>query len=411
MKRTVVNLTLLGVALLIFSGCVPRYESLKPDQKRDIYERVTIEAKAHRARGELLEEMGYLHRALDEYEQANFYGATQPVPADRLDPLRARIEKETPKHYKRAQKALQSGKSTEALEQLNQVMRLNPHYKQAATQRAELLKLPEHSQQMQAHEHQLQTLLAEPNPDQEAIDRNIDALLRWQHDHPLAFKQRLEHFESARQAEQQGLELLNLGRTALRENRLEAAEKHFKAARSIDITRQEAVKGLVALQNRKDAIYYLNLAKREQRKGNLNEAQAFIDKGLRADRGYAPIGTFQRELAREQMGAQAGRKLAQAKEHLKNRRYLLALQEVEGVLEHDPGHKEALALQAEIEATISEDAPRLLSEAESLFDRNRYDESARLFESVLQVDPDNNVSKTYLERIQSRRETLEMLNR
>lgn len=400
------------VLVLLLSGCALRYETLKPTEKRDFYERVIMEARAHRDRGELYEKMGYLHLALTEYEQANFYGDIAPVPDEQVAKLNKTIESQSPQFFQAAQKALETGNTRDALEQLNGLLKLNPDYRQGRQQRNELLTLPDFQQQLLENQSHFDTLIAIKNPsakEQEQIEKVVTQLLYWQHDHPGAWDYWVSRFEARRAEDQKGLDLLNRGRQALAANRLEEAEEAFRNARQIESTRREATRGLVALQSRKDAIYYLNLSRRENGRGNLEKAEEFASRSVHSDRGYQPAGVYLQQLHQARARAEAGERLKQGREHLNKGHYQMALSEAETILTLDPRNQEAARLQRDTREMIKKATPSLLGQGEQLFEQNQLEEAEQMFRSVLQVDPENTISKTYLRRIESRRKTLQML--
>ncbi|MBE0495814.1 MAG: hypothetical protein IBX45_05350 [Campylobacterales bacterium] len=401
----------MSMVVLFFAGCTPSHNNLNPEQKRELYEQIAQEVHSHQSRGEVYEKIGYLGQAVQEYEQANFYAKT--AESKKIKTLRARIEEEGASAYQRGDVALAKKEYERALKEFNTVLRMNAEHGEAKQKRDALLASPSLSKQFNDKTAKLNALLALPSPkvkEQEEIERRVNELLHWQHDHPAALAHKITHFEEKHQQSIEGLAQIEKGHKALLENDLETAETAFKHARGLSATRKEALQGLVALQKRKDAIYYHSLSRREYTKNNTAQALRYSRQSVEADQHYFPTKEFLAQLTEEQGRLQSKARIQKGREYLKNHRYIEALEESHALLKLTPHNVEAKELLLDIKKSINKNLPQLLKEGEELFSQNRLEEAAQRFESVLVINPDNAISLTYLKRINSRQETVQMLS-
>ncbi|MGE4294720.1 MAG: hypothetical protein AB7E49_03345 [Campylobacterales bacterium] len=411
---TIRSIFIVAAAALLFSGCAPKFESLTAEQKRDFYERVIEEAAAHRERAEFFEGLGLLEKAMAEYDRAAFYGDIGGVDSARVTALQTRIDTQRESAYGRAKRAERGKKFKSALAEYSAVLRADSRFSDAPQEYEALLKNPEVAAFIKERSDRFEAMLKTPSPtvkQKNETDKAAKELLIYRHDHPAALGYLVQNYETLRQEKSAGLAHIRSGRQALAQNDLEGAEAAFKRAQTFGATQKEAARGLAGVQKRKDAIYLTSLARKSLAANQASKAEEQLKKALAADSGYEPAKSMLGEIRKERAHAQSGQKLSRGRELLTEGRYLEALDEAESILEADPKHAGAMALKADAQKAIKTNIPRLLKEGEQLFDQNRFDESIQRFESVLVVDPDNNVSQTYLKRISNRLETLQMLGR
>lgn len=383
-------------SLLLMTGCAPKFESLSAEQKRDFYERVAEEAQDHRERGEFYERIGYLELALEEYERANFYGAVAPVDPARMAGLRAKIAKESQAAFRRAETAEKRKDFRRALAEYNAVLRHDSRHAEAAKRRDALLAQPETAMAAAQRDERLKALLAQPKTDakeQREVEKLIDELLTYRHDHPTAYTHRLRSYEENAKEKKAGNAFIRQGRHALMQNDFDGAENAFKQAQALGATQREGTRGLADVRKRKDAIHLTGLAKKSLAAGNDAQAEIHAKKAVAADADYAPARALLAQITRDRARFESGERLKKGREYLASQRYLEAMEEAQAILEADPDHAEAKKFYADVQRTLKSDIGRLLKEGEQLFDQNRFDESTQRFESVLVVEPDNNVSQ------------------
>lgn len=401
-------------ASLLLSGCAPMFEVLSPDQKRDFYERVIEEAQGHRERAEFFEQQGFLAKALAEYEKGLFFGDIAGIDNTQVDTLKKRIEVERQAAYSRAKRALRQQKNTAALIEFNAVLKTDPQFEDAQQQFDLLLKNPENSALLTERSNQLDLLLNQKQPSNKQLnqrDQKVKDVLNYRHNHPAAFAYLVKQYENGRQEKNAGMVYLRQAREALARNDLNAAESAFKKAQTFSATQKEGTRGLVQLQKRKDAIYLTALAKNALAADQTLKAEGYLKKALSAESSYQPAQVMLADIRKQRSVAQASARLTTGHELLNEGEYIKARDEADAILRDDPNHTGALSLKKDANKAIKNNIARLLKEGELFFDQNRFDEAIERFETVLSVEADNTVCKTYLVRINKRRETLEMLNR
>lgn len=402
------------VATLVLSGCAPMFKALSPEQKLDFYERVVEEAQDHRERALYFEQKGFLAKAQEEYEKGLFFGEIAGIDPVQVENLKKRIETERQTAYSRAQRALKHENEQVALKAFNQVLKIDPMYEDAQQQYDELLKNPKNAALLTEKTAQLNQLLSQKQPtnkQRRQLDQEVNEVLNLRHDHRQAFNHLLQQYELGLEEKNVGMVHLRLAREAFAQNDLETAEVEYKKAQTFSVTQQKATRGLVQLQKRKDAIYLTALAKNALAANQTQKAEGYLKRALAAERNYLPAQNLLTDMRQQRKEADAQVKLTHGHQLLKEGHYIKALNEAEAVLDNDPKHADALALKADVNKTIKDNSARLLKEGELYFDQNRFDEALARFETVLTVEPDNNVCKTYVVRINKRRETLEMLSR
>ncbi len=403
------------VALLLgLSGCAPMFDVLSPDQKRDFYERVIEEAQSHRERAQFFEQQGFLAKALEEYEKGLFFGDIAGVDAMQVEQLKKRIEVERQAAYSRAKRALRQQKNTAALIEFNAVLKTDPQFEDAQQQFDLLLKKPENAALLTEKSNQLDQLLSQKQPSNKQLnqrDQKVKEVLSYRHNHPVALAYLVKQYENSRQEKTAGMVYLRQAREALAQNDLAAAESGFKKAQTFSATQKEGTRGLVQLQKRKDAIYLTALAKNALAADQTLKAEGYLKKALAAESSYQPAQVMLADIRKQRSVAQASVRLTTGRELLQEGEYIKARDEADAILRDDPKHPGALSLKSDANKAIKNNIARLLKEGELFFDQNRFDEAIERFETVLSVEADNTVCKTYLVRINKRRETLEMLNR
>ncbi|HEY9018074.1 tetratricopeptide repeat protein [Thiomicrospira sp.] len=405
---------LMLAASLLLSACAPMFKALSPEQKLDFYERVIEEAQDHRDRALFFEQKGFLAKAQEEYEKGLFFGDISGIDPAQVENLKNRIEAERQVAYKHAQQALKQENSQTALIAFNQVLKLDPHYEDAQQQYDLLLKDPKNGALLTEKKAQLNQFLSQKdlsNKQRRERDQTVKEILNLRHDHRQAFNYLLQQYELERQEKNIGMVHLRQAREAFAQNDLEAAELEFKKAQTFSVTQQKATRGLVRLQKRKDAIYLTALAKNALAASQIEKAEGYLKRALAAERNYLPAQNLLADMRQQHQQADAQVKLTQGRELLNDGHYVNALNQAEAVLRVDPTHAGARTLKADVNKTIIANRARLLKEGEWYFDQNRFDEALARFETVLRIEPDNPVCKTYMVRINKRRETLEMLSR
>ncbi|WP_029933550.1 hypothetical protein [Thiomicrospira pelophila] len=404
----------LATVTLLLSGCAPVFKALSPEQKLDLYERVIEEAQEHRERALFFEQQGFLAKAQEEYEKGLFFGDIAGIDTARVDNLKKQIEAERKAIYARAKRALQQEKEQVALVEFNQLLKIDPYYEDAQQQYDLLLKNPKNAALLTQKTAELNQLLSQSQPlrkERRQLDQKVKEVLNLRHDHRQAFAYLMEQYEQNLQEKNIGLVHLRQGREAFAQNNLKAAEVEFKKAQKFSVTERKATRGLVQLQKRKDAIYLTALAKNALAANQLPKAEGYLKRALAAESRYQPAKNLLADLRKQRSEANAQVKLTQGRQFLNEGLYVKALEEAESILQSDPTYGDALSLKADVEQAIKANTARLLKEGELYFDQNRFDEAIERFETVLMVEPDNNVCKTYLVRINKRRETIEMLSR
>jgi len=404
---------LLTLLLTGMAGCTSVYSFLTPEQKRDIYERVSEDVKNHVDRAEFLHKSGYLHQALNEYEQARFYGDPAPFDPEITEILKNRMQQESRQSYARGRQALAQKHYVEALQAFNAVMKADPDYADAEKYYWRMLNRSENIIRIDGLSDRLRAVLQSPaensGNDREA-ERLANEILSYQYDHPLAYEQHMREFNACLQQRRQGMALVRQGYHAILSGDFSAAEKAFKEARSLQETAQEGVTGLYRLQKRKDAIYLTTLADNSLRRGDLLQAEQRARRAVDADKDYAPATVLLKKIMRQQLlsGSESG--LAEARTALAQGRYLDALEMMNDILREDPEHSAARVVYDEATDRLTESVPAYIEQGTLLFNQSRYDEAARYFAGVLAVDPDNHIAGTYLKRIELRKQTLQMFN-
>lgn len=402
------------VATLVLSGCAPMFKALSPEQKLDFYERVVEEAQDHRERALYFEQKGFLAKAQEEYEKAMFFGEISGVDTAQVENLNERIETERQTAYARAQRALKQENEQVALKEFNQVLKIDPLYEDAQQQYDVLLKNPKNAALLTEKTAQLNQLLIQKQPSNKQrrrLDQEVKEVLNLRHDHRQAFNYLLQQYELVLEEKNVGMVHLRLAREAFAQNDLETTEVEYKKAQTFSVTQQKATRGLVQLQKRKDAIYLTALAKNAMAANQIQKAEGYLKRALGAESHYQPAKNLLADLRKQRSEADAQVKLTQGRQLLSEGHYIKAINVAESILQDDPKNGDALSLKADVEQTIKANTASLLKEGELLFDQNRFDEALERFETVLMAEPDNNVCKTYVVRINKRRETLEMLNR
>ncbi|MBE0494460.1 MAG: tetratricopeptide repeat protein [Thiomicrospira sp.] len=402
------------VAMLFLTGCAPVFMALSPEQKLDFYERVIEQAQDHRERALFLEQKGFLAKAQEEYEKGLFFGDISGIDPAQVENLKNRIKNERQTAYVRAQRAFTQDNEQVALKAFNQVLKLDPHYEDAQQHYDVLLKDPKNTALLKEKTAQLNQFLSQKhlsNTQRHQRDQAVNEVLNLRHDHRQAFKYLLQQYELESQEKNIGMVHLRQAREAFARNDLKAAETEFKKAQTFSVTQQKATRGLVQLQKRKDAIYLTALAKNALAANQTQKAEGYLKRALAAERNYQPAQNLLADLRQQHREANAQVKLTQGRQLLKQGHYIQALNQAGAVLIDDPKHPDALALKADVNKTIKHNSARLLKEGELYFNQNRFDEALARFEMVLIVEPDNQICKTYVVRINKRRETIEMLSR
>jgi tetratricopeptide (TPR) repeat protein len=399
---------------VLLSGCAPVFKALSPEQKRDLYERVVEEAKDHRERASFFEQHGFLAKALKAYEKSLFFGDIAGIDTARVDRLRNQIKAEREAAYTRANRALKEEKAQVALTEFNHVLKVDPYYKDARQQYDLLVKKPDNVALLTEKTAQLNQLLSQKQPSKKERRQQyqiVKEILSLRHDHQQALAYLLKQHEQTLKEKNIGMVHLRQGREAFAQNNLETAEIELKKAQKFSATKRKATRGLVRLQKRKDAIYLTALAKNALVDQKMQKAEGYLKRALAAESRYQPAKNLLADLRKQRSEATAQVKLTQGRQLLSEGLYMKAFEKAESILQDDPKHVDALSLKAEVEQTIKDNTASLLKEGEVLFDQNRFDEAVERFETVLMVEPDNNICKTYLVRINKRRETIEMLSR
>ena len=410
------------VAVLVltsFAGCTSVYSMLSPAQKRDIYERVSEDVKGHVERATFLRGSGYLHEALSEYQQAQFYGDLAPVVPETIELLKNQIQTESKAAYNQGQKALAAKDYEKALREFNKVMRTDPDYADAEKYYWRMLNRPENARRISELESQLwgvQRSLRNAQDKNKKQRRQQQAeslskeILAYQYDNSLAYDQHMGEFETYLEQRRNGMAQVRQGYHLMLSGDFDAAAEAFKKARATEATAREGVNGLYRLQKRKDAIYLTNLAGSAFRRGDLAQAEERAVKAVDADKEYAPASLMLKKIVRQRLALESDSILSDTRKMIADGDYRGAMEAMEDILHKEPQHKEARALYVQARDALKASIEDYIELGSVLFNQSRYDEASDYFDSVLMVEPENHIAQTYLKRIILRKQTLQMFN-
>jgi len=402
---------MLYLSLYGLNGCSSVYSVLSAEQKRDVYERVSEDVKSHIERAEFLQRTGYLHNALEEYEQARFYGDLALVGPETIELVKTRIKHESHIAYQQGMQALQQKKYAAALQAFSRVMRTDPDYPDAEKYYWRMLNKPENTIRIGELENQLRELLNSSEKDTGAEQQISDLtaeILSYQYDNSLAYEQHMDKYNTYAEQRREGMELVRRGYHEILSGNFMQAEQLFRQARAMKATEHEGVRGLKRLQKRKDAIYLTNLASNSLERGDMAEAEQRAMKAVDADREYTPATVLLKSIVRQRLDSESGIKVAEASKMLDEGKYLDAMKIAEDVLRKEPNHPQATDIYEQARKNLQGSVDDYIELGSLLFNQTRYDEAEVYFEAVLAVDPDNHISRNYLKRIELRRRTLEI---
>ncbi|KIM11984.1 MAG: hypothetical protein KU37_03840 [Sulfuricurvum sp. PC08-66] len=348
---------LLLMGLFFFSGCAmwmqtPKTTAAKtpltPQEKRTIYQNVLNEIEHHSTKGDEYYKEGYYYEAARSYELVNFYEDRAVIPAKKIREITEKAHENGEFFYKKGFELYTKDK-TQALRQLNMMMRNNPHHPEGKPLYLKLKKEPEIIAFLQAKEQAVQNVL-QKDSDIKKINAVLTDLLAYSDDSSVAIEAKKALENKYTQSLEEAVTLYN------KQAYLQAATK-FKLIR-------------VVYTNDPTATKYL----------------------ARIDEKYA-IEKLVKD-AQKELSANA---------------YEKAIALAEKALDKESDHEEARSVLAKAKALQKAQMPQLIEEAKALYLRQDFEHAKALFQSVLRYDPDDNTSLTYIKKIEQQLKTLESL--
>ena len=408
MRRSLLSFftSLAGALLLGGCGlCQPEVTDLSQPQQRYIYHNVAYKIRHHIALGDSYRAQGLLNKAKESYEAARFYDPAYPGLGEKSLAVLKAIDEQITTGYAQGIDALSKGDKIGAMRGFNQVMMADPTYRDAAKYHKELLLDPEVTALLRDKESRIREKITAERKDPEAIAQlslDIQDLLDLHYQNPVA----QTALEKAKALKAELLTYyLREGKRLYKAGRFKAATDAFRSAQVLEPTNDEATESIRKIQQHRDMVYYVNLAKNKLRRKQYDAAAKYAQKALAID--------DENEEAREIMQSvalgQVDETLDEAVSLMEEGKLLEARELISRVLAGDSGNTKARALNTKIVKAIQQRLPELLDEAQKLYGQNRFQESLELFQEALQLEPDNNISLTYIKKINNRLKTIQSL--
>jgi tetratricopeptide (TPR) repeat protein len=328
-------------------------KKLDTHDKRLIYRSIKNDIKLHKQMGDYADKNGYYYDALKNYELVNFYEGYSAIPSQKLKTLRENSHREAIKHYKTAQKYLQTKQSKKALQELNRVMMNDPNYKNTR----ELYTTLYNRRDMKIYLNNLSG----------SID---EAIQNYQH----SYKELI----SIKNKKRQLLSYDYKSKTAQRADKLLATEKKR----------------------------LLSIAKQSYKKRQFKQAAIEFRKLLSLYPHDTVINHYLNEIAFKESKKH---NLELAKQNLKNNNYLLSINYAKKVLQLQNSNKEAQKIIQDAKKQAAKALEGYLKEGKSAYNQKNLNISKKYFEAALKLDKTNNTALIYYKKIQRQLQTLQSL--
>ncbi len=382
--------------------CTP--ENLPDPTQRDVYRQVGERVASHLRQAERLERRGELLGALSHYEKAHFFDPGRQEARAGADRLRAQAERRAEYHFQRGMGSTQRDKAG-ALKSFNQALHLRPDHERARQAHTALLRDPEMASLIAGLEQALRSAFRSYGGRPEEItpmQAGVDGLLAYDARNSTALEiERAVERDRRRYVDR----FLQTGHSLIDAGRVEPATEAFRQVQAIDPDNDEARESLRKLQQQKDLLYFINLARYRLQKDDSAKALEYAAEALAID-GENPEALALLVQART---AEVERWIAQARESLGRGEYVSAVDYLQKALDSERVGPETERVLADFDATLERELPRILEAAQRFYEAKRFEESLKLFEYILRIDPENSVGRTYAPKINYRLKTIESL--
>lgn len=402
-------LIFLVAAQLFAAGCarMENYAFLPREMRREIYLDVTNIIEEHLEAGNDYYENGDYYDALKNYRIAVFYDDSLAEIKERVKGLEKRIATDSEKSYQQGLALLDTDRAG-ALKAFNRAVHINPEHEKARKEYNALLREPEFQEKLARLEEALDENFKNYNKTEEEIatlSKQVAEILALDHKNKKALAARPVLEADKRRFIYRYIEK---GEQLLEAGKLDEAKESFKKAQQLaEKDNGEIREYLREIQRQKDIQYALNLAKYRLRKKDYQKAVEFAGKVLSMD---ARNNEAKQILSNALLGQQKAT-LDRAKHYFEQRDYANALSSLNHLLADNANGngEETVKLMNIVKEKLDKEIEQMLSEGQALYDKKEFTESLTLFEFVLQVDPENDIAKTFIKKIHSRLETIESL--
>ena len=356
--------------LFLLSGCVDEHTQPAPEPKTEIvllsqkvqklnahdkqliYRSIQDEINLHNEKGDEAYQTGYNHDAIIAYELVNFYEGYNTIPLSKIKKIKKTAQTKSAYHYKQAL-LFETKDKKRAIVEFNRVMINNPKYKDTKKRLQTLKDNRDIKIFINDIENSLQMQLLNNKgtiKDLQAINSNLNKLLKYDYDNQTAFKSK---------------ETLKEYHNVLLENAIAAYDKDdlVKSKRRFNSI-------LTIYKNDRTSIEYLKKIKIQNSK-KLN--------------------------------------MRLAKKSLKKKEFINSMKYAQKVLNTEPNNKEAKTILLNAKKESKKEVSHLLHVGKNYYNNKNLDKAQETFNAVLEIDPYNNTSIIYSKKIERQLKTIKSL--
>ncbi len=403
------------LAVLATHGCTPVQQVkiitvpgaepvITEEEKLKIYQSVKIEIDNYIGFGEGHYNKGEYYKALVNYKRAYSLDNTLVEVEKKIELLEKKIVEEATRHFEEGQKQLPDDR-IKALASFNSSLRVNPDFSAALIAWSDLMHEPEISTMTADLEAELVNTLdmyTSSLEDIALLNKNADAVMKYDYQNKIALN-------AKKIAERDRQEIISTslkeGYNLLEEGDLDKAKLSFQMALALEEYSEEAKEALRSIQHRKDINYLLNLAQTSLKKKDYQKAVEYSGKTLKLD-------SYNKEAEKILTSAlEIGLKPTKSAQlyDVEKKNYISTLYDVQKMLARRKNGKKKKAILAVVSENLKAEVDLLLAAGQNLYDEKQLKKALSVFEYVLELDPANDLSKTFIKKIHNRLETIESL--